>query len=302
MSNFHRNICYNTLIDQVSSLCSELVRQECKFSLSVKLEHFQFSLSSEKQVPARGTGKRPPSYMRRQIRCRENFLQRNSGCPSPKEDTEGDDKTSHMQEEGDLLDKKVPSPGQTTGDEIDNNISLDLTPHMAKGLLENSNVSEKDTDESNSDTEGGSIVSTEDTTNDWEQVLGRRGRRPSERRQSSPPPPLPPPTSGYPFSYKQARAHERRTRDPFTGKQRISIVDTYERHTVTEKFLNDGYASLVHHCVFAPANTAQADVERAMLTKDSKRIKLIDRRMYHGDEYEFSCDGKFQLTGKEIFP
>ena len=186
MSNFQRNICYNTLIDQVSSLCNELVRQECKFSLSVKLEHFQFSLSSEKQVPARGTGKRPPSYMRRQIRRRENFLQRNSGFPPAKEETEGDDKTSHMQEEGDLLDKKVPSPGQTTGDEIDNNISLDLTPHMAKGLLENSNVSEKDTDESNSDTEGGSIVSTEDTTNDWEQVLGRRGRRPSERRQSSP--------------------------------------------------------------------------------------------------------------------
>ena len=121
-------------------------------------------------------------------------------------------------------------------------------------------------------------------------------------KEDSPRPPLPPPTSGYPFSYKQARAHERRTRDPFTGQQRISIVDTYERHTVTEKFLNDGYASLVHHCVFAPANTAQADVERAMLTKDSKRIKLIDRRMYHGDEYEFSCDGKFQLTGKEIFP
>ena len=85
--------------------------------------------------------------MRRQIRRRENFLQRNSGCHPAKEDTEGDDKTSHMQEEGDLLDKKVPSPGQTTGDEIDNNISLDLTPHMAKGLLENSNVSEKDTDD-----------------------------------------------------------------------------------------------------------------------------------------------------------
>ena len=114
------------------------------------------------KVPARGTGKRPPSYMRRQIRRRENFLQRNSGFPPAKEETEGDDKTSHMQEEGDLLDKKVPSPGQTTGDEIDNNISLDLTPHMAKGLLENSNISEKDTDESNSDTEGGSIVSTED--------------------------------------------------------------------------------------------------------------------------------------------
>ena len=131
ISTFQRNVYYNTLIDQVSSLCNELVRQECKFSLSVKLEHFQFSLSSEKQVPARGTGKRPPSYMRRQIRRRENFLQRNSGFPPAKEETEGDDKTSHMQEEGDLLDKKVPSPGQTTGDEIDNNISLDLTPHMA---------------------------------------------------------------------------------------------------------------------------------------------------------------------------
>ena len=44
MNNFQGNICYNTLIDQVSTLCSELLKHECKISFCVKLEHFQFSL------------------------------------------------------------------------------------------------------------------------------------------------------------------------------------------------------------------------------------------------------------------
>ena len=43
-NNFQGNICYNTLIDQVSTLCSELLKRVCKFSFCVKLEHFQFSL------------------------------------------------------------------------------------------------------------------------------------------------------------------------------------------------------------------------------------------------------------------
>ena len=146
MDNFQKNICYNKLFDQCGSLCSELVKQECKFSFCLKLEHFQFSLSSEKHVPARGTRKRPPSYMRRQNRRREDLLKRRSEHPSPppaKEDAEGDDKNGRKQVEGDLLDKMVPSPLQTTGEEIDNNISLDLS----------GSVSERDTEESDSDNE-----------------------------------------------------------------------------------------------------------------------------------------------------
>ena len=147
MDNFQKNICYNKLFDQCGSLCSELVKQECKFSFCLKLEHFQFSLSSEKHVPARGTRKRPPSYMRRQNRRREDLLKRRSDPPPPppaKEDAEDDDKNGRKQVEGDLLDKKVPSPLQTTGEEIDNNISLDLAPHLARGIVENSDASERE--------------------------------------------------------------------------------------------------------------------------------------------------------------
>ena len=147
MDNFQKNICYNKLFDQCGSLCSELVKQECKFSFCLKLEHFQFSLSSEKHVPARGTRKRPPSYMRRQNRRREDLLKRRSEHPSPppaKEDAVGDDKNGRKQAEGGLLDQKVPSPLQTTGEEIDSNVSLDLAPHLARGIVENSDVSERE--------------------------------------------------------------------------------------------------------------------------------------------------------------
>ena len=61
-----------------------------------------------------------------------------------KENAEGDDKNGRKQVEGDLLDKKVPSPLQTTGEEIDNNISLDLAPHLARGIVENSDASERE--------------------------------------------------------------------------------------------------------------------------------------------------------------
>ena len=40
------------------------------------------------------------------------------------------------------------SSRQTTAVENDNNISLDLAPHLASGVLENTNESEKESDDS----------------------------------------------------------------------------------------------------------------------------------------------------------
>ena len=78
--------------------------------------------------------------MTRQHRRRENFLKRRSEFPPAKEYAEGDDKNGRAQAEGDLLDKKVASAEQMTGEEIDNNMSLDLAPQLARGLVENSSA------------------------------------------------------------------------------------------------------------------------------------------------------------------
>ena len=72
------------------------------------------------------------------------MLPDNQEPPPAKEDAVGDDKNGRKQAEGGLLDQKVPSPLQTTGEEIDSNVSLDLAPHLARGIVENSDVSERE--------------------------------------------------------------------------------------------------------------------------------------------------------------
>ena len=88
-----------------------------------------------------------------------------------------------------------------------------------------------------------------------------------------------------------------------SGEQRVSIVNSYNRHIVTEVINPNGwYPACVDHCVFAPADVAHADVARAVLSKDSAKLKTINRGMMTYGEKEFSSDGSFHLSGNEICP
>ena len=121
-----KNSGYESLFDRCSSLCSELVKQGCKFSFSLKLEEsFSFTLSSEKAVP-RGTRKRPPSYQRRQHRRKTELLQRRTEFRRTNEAAEDIDNDGRRQEGADLLDKKMVSSRQTATEY--NNTPLNLNP------------------------------------------------------------------------------------------------------------------------------------------------------------------------------
>ena len=126
-----KNSGYESLFDRCSSLCSELVKQGCKFSFSLKLEEsFSFTLSSEKGVP-RGTRKRPPSYQRRQHRRKTELLQRRTEFRRTNEAAEDIDNDGRRQEEADLLDKKMVSSRQMAkkvDSTVDNNTPLNLNP------------------------------------------------------------------------------------------------------------------------------------------------------------------------------
>ena len=137
-----KNSGYESLFDRCSSLCSELVKQGCKFSFSLKLEEsFSFTLSSEKAVP-RGTRKRPPSYQRRQHRRKTELLQRRTEFRRTNEAAEDIDNDGRRQEGADLLDKKMVSSRQTATEE--NNSSLDLGPYLVRGFVGDSNPKKVD--------------------------------------------------------------------------------------------------------------------------------------------------------------
>ena len=51
------------------------------------------------------------------------------------------------------------------------------------------------------------------------------------------------------------------------------------------------------HCVYAPADAARADIERAMLSKDFTKLKIIKDKSLFSDKYEFSSDGRFHSQG-----
>ena len=89
------------------------------------------------------------------------------------------------------------------------------------------------------------------------------------------------------------------------GGPRVSIVNSYNRHRIEEKSTSGPggkYISRVTHCVYAPADAARADIERAMLSKDFTKLKIIKDKSLFSDKYEFSSDGRFHLSGNEIFP
>ena len=196
-----KNSGYESLFDRCSSLCSELVKQGCKFSFSLKLEEsFSFTLSSEKAVP-RGTRKRPPSYQRRQLRRKTELLQRRTEFRRTNEAAEDIDNDGRRQEGADLLDKKMVSSRQTATEENDS--SLDLGPYLVRGLVGDSNESEKESDDSES--EEGSGGSQDDPEGDqWTPVTYKRQ---SPKRPSTP----------------TMKKHIIRTRHPFYRTANVAV-------------------------------------------------------------------------------
>ena len=160
--------------------------------------------------------------------------------------------------------------------ETNNDCSLDLSPNPDSGLFGNREESEEESiaaeSENDSEKEDGSDASSRDPVepeegDNWTPVT------PRVRRQGGP---------------------------------RVSIVNSYNRHRIVEEKSTGGGPSgkdicRVTYCVYAPADAARADIERAMLNKDFTKIKLISGPTYN-PKYEFSSDGRFHLSGNEIFP
>ena len=72
------------LVEKCFAFCTALEDRGCSYSFSLRLgQSFNFSLKSEKSAPPKPKPKRSPSYLRRQIRRRQDFLQKKS-VPSPR--------------------------------------------------------------------------------------------------------------------------------------------------------------------------------------------------------------------------
>ena len=183
---------------------------------------------------------------------------------------------ARRQERRKLLRKKTdPFPEEPMESrETNNDCSLDLSPNPDSGLFGNREESEEESiaaeSENDSEKEDGSDASSRDPVepeegDNWTPVT------PRVRRQGGP---------------------------------RVSIVNSYNRHRIVEEKSTGGGPSgkdicWVTHCVYAPADAARADIERAMLNKDITKIKLISGPTYN-PRYEFSSDGRFHLSGNEI--
>ena len=127
---------YKVLVDQCLEMCSALKDKGCKFSLSLRLgSSFNFSLSSEGCSPeaTQRPKRRSPCYLKRQIRRRTAFLERNKKLPLADEATStGNDNKACTQGGADFLDKKMASSGQTAAVEdktVDKDRPLDLNPN-----------------------------------------------------------------------------------------------------------------------------------------------------------------------------
>ena len=245
-----------SLVKKCFEFCSALTERGCSYSFSLKVgQSFNFTLKSGKGTPPKAKPKRSPSYFRRQLRRREDFLKRRSG-------------SSEKDVDADLRHNK---PNQ------------------------NEKAEESSSDDSES--ESGSNPSEPENKQEEQKV------DPTDDHWS----PVPPVSStssfpnfySYRFEYQRRKKEERRTIDPWTGRPRVSIVDTYKRHMIKEHRMQGGRGSFVYHCVFAPADIARADVERETLTPNSTKLKEINGT--YGNQ-EFSSDGIFHLTGSEIFP
>ena len=68
-----------SLVKKCFEFCSALTDRGCSYSFSLKLgQSFNFSLKSEKGAPPKAKPKRSPSYLRRQLRRKEEFLKKRS--------------------------------------------------------------------------------------------------------------------------------------------------------------------------------------------------------------------------------
>ena len=69
-----------SLVKKCFEFCSALTERGCSYSFSLKVgQSFNFTLKSGKGAPPKAKPKRSPSYFRRQIRRREDFLKKRSG-------------------------------------------------------------------------------------------------------------------------------------------------------------------------------------------------------------------------------
>ena len=112
---------YKSLVNQCLEICSALKDKGCKFSLSLRLgSSLNFSLSSEGcNSKATKKTKRSPSYLRRQIRRRAAFLERNKKFPlADQATTLTPNKDVCRQEEAIFLNKKTAPSWQTAASEV----------------------------------------------------------------------------------------------------------------------------------------------------------------------------------------
>ena len=90
-----------------------LTDRGCSYSFTLNLwQSFNFSLTSEKGAPPKAKPKRSPSYLRRQLRRREDFLKKRSGSSAENVDAA----SRHTQ----------PNQNEETAE--DNSCHLDLRP------------------------------------------------------------------------------------------------------------------------------------------------------------------------------
>ena len=278
-----KNSGYESLFDRCSSLCSELVKQGCKFSFSLKLEEsFSFSLSSEKGVP-RGTRKRPPSYQRRQHRRKTELLQRRTEFRRTNEAAEDIDNDGRRQEGADLLDKKMVSSRQMAkkvDSTVDNNTPLNLNP---RAIYPRGSVESVEQEEDNCEqwSTGGTVtekpvLASQNVRSCSHFVCPRHdcllGSEPEEEDQEAGSVdqggPLASP-EGSPNEPQRNQwtsvSHKRQTPKPMTPVRQIPA----SRSTLAKPLLTDCRHSIYNHksgteiIVFAPAEVSYDDVLNA---------------------------------------
>jgi len=120
-----------SLVKKCFEFCSALTDRGCSYSFSLKLgQSFNFSLKSEKGAPPKAKPKRSPSYLRRQLRRREDFLKKRSGSSPENVDAA----PRHTQ------------PVQNEEAAVDNSCQLDLCPRPVDPRKSEGSVESEDYD------------------------------------------------------------------------------------------------------------------------------------------------------------
>ena len=122
-----------SLVKKCFEFCSPLTDRGCSYSFTLKLgQNFNFSLTSEKGAPPKAKPKRSPSYLRRQLRRREDFLKKRSGSSPENVDAA----PRHTQKD----------PIQKEGAAVDNSCQLDLCPALVDPRKSEGSVESEDYD------------------------------------------------------------------------------------------------------------------------------------------------------------